>query len=118
MTVYLPQLAAQSKIRLILETVEIKHRTSNVQERLSRLIEAMRMPTSVKFQFMSHLNELLEDPKWLRAIERHFTQSQFLSILQSIFWKQPQPIATDTQIALLDAELKLSEWIDSLAKQQ
>ena len=66
---------------------------------------------------MSHLDDILANPKWLRAIEHHFTQSQFLSLLENIFWKQPQPIAADTQIALLDAELKLSEWIEFLEKQ-
>ena len=116
MTIYLPQIASQSKIKLVLQTVEMKHRTSNVQDRLSNLIEAERMSTSIKFQFMSHLDDILANPKWLRAIEHHFTHSQLLSILESIFWKQSKPIATDAQIAWLDAQLKLTEWIESTTK--
>jgi hypothetical protein len=115
-TVYLPLLAAQSKIELFLQTVEMKHRKSNEQERLTNIIKAERMPTSIKFHFMSHLDDILTNPKWLRAIEHHFTQSQFLSILESIFWKQSQPIAKDAQIAWLDAQIKLTEWIKSTTK--
>lgn len=87
---------------------------SNVKERLSNLYQSWANSTSIKFLFlMSHLYDIIANPKWLRAIEHHFTQSQFLSIPKNIFWKQPQPIAADTQIALLDAEFELSEWIDS-----
>jgi hypothetical protein len=102
----------ESNISLILGNVELQQWKSKVTDRLSQLITTERMPTSIKFQFMGHLNELMNSPKWLRAKEHHFTHSQLLSILESIFWKQSQPIATDAQIAWLDAQLKLSEWID------
>jgi len=114
--VHLPQLAVESKISLILGNVELQQWKSKVTDRLAQLITAERMPTSIKFLFMSYLNELLNNPKWLRAIEHHFTHSQLLSILESIFWKQSKPIATDAQIAWLDAQLKLTEWIKSTTK--
>ena len=114
--VHLPPLAVESNISLILGNVELQQWKSKVTDRLSQLITTERMPTSIKFQFMGHLNELMNSPKWLRAKEHHFTHSQLLSILESIFWKQSQPIATDTQIAWLDAQLKLTEWIKSTTK--
>jgi hypothetical protein len=114
--VHLPQLAVDSNISLILGNVELQQWTSKVTDRLFQLISAERMPTSIKFQFMSHINELMNSPKWLRAIEHHFTHFQLLSIIESIFWKQSQPIPTDAQIAWLDAQLKLTEWIKSTTK--
>ena len=114
--VHLPPLAVESNISLILGNVELQQWKSKVTDRLSQLITTERMPTSIKFQFMGHLNELMNSPKWLRAKEHHFTHSQLLSILESIFWKQYQPIATDAQIAWLDAQLKLTEWIKSTTK--
>jgi len=115
LTMRLPQLSAESQISLCLQNVVLKHWTSNVNARLARIIEAGRIPTSVKFHFMNNLSKLLNDLIWLRAFEHQFTQSQFLALLESIFWKQSQPIATDTQLAWLDAQLRLNEWIDSTA---
>jgi hypothetical protein len=115
-TVYLPLLAAQSKIELFLQTVEMKHRKSNEQERLTNIIKAERMPTSIKFHFMSHLDDILTNPKWLRAIEHHFTQYSIFIHPRKHFLEAISTHRKGCSDSLLDAQIKLTEWIKSTTK--
>jgi len=109
----LPSIPTSADILIELKDVSFDRWSSTLRERIERVIAAAKMNTTLKVQVMNHLSEILAEPKWLRAMQHLFTQSQALALLESLFWKQDQPISTETNAAWLDAQLRLKERMDA-----
>jgi len=82
---------------------------TKINDRLSKIIKAARMPTSTKLYLMQFFESNLIDYKWLRATGGKLTSSQLLAILENLLWKQSDPISSNPNDALLEALMKLRQ---------
>lgn len=107
--IILPFCSTQEELKLKINNITQKKWNAKINDRLSKIIKAARMPTSTKLYLMQFFESNLIDYKWLRAIDGKLTSSQLLAILENLLWKQSDPISSNPNNALLEALMKLRQ---------
>ncbi|HPS32068.1 MAG TPA: glycoside hydrolase family 31 protein [Anaerolineaceae bacterium] len=113
LTISLEEIPTAQKIVVQLSGAAPARQSSGVQDHLESFLRAARLPTSVKWMFSKRIADFLEHPKRLLEIWQYFSPAQTLAVLELIFGKQKDPIASDPDTALMDALNAAQKWIAS-----
>lgn len=109
----LEEMPTSRKIIIQLGGASPAKQSFSVEEKVEGFLKAARLPSAVKLMFHKRFPELREHPERLLDIWQYFSPAQTLALLELIFGKQKDPIASDPDTALTNALIAAQKWISS-----
>ncbi|MFZ3070322.1 MAG: TIM-barrel domain-containing protein [Anaerolineaceae bacterium] len=111
LTISLEDCPIAEAVRIKIGSVKLFRESKSTQERIEEIIQAAKLPTSVKLMFMSRLTQFLADPGLIKDIAHYFTPAQLLAIFESIDRQRKAPIPMDINTAYAEMLAAISKYL-------
>lgn len=104
---------SNERITITAKGMTLVRESTEVPEKVERLIQTFRMPTSVKVLFQQQLPTILSDPAAMKAMVHYFKPSQLLSVYETINGSQPDPISDNLETAYAEMTISMAKKMQS-----